>query len=311
MDKLLIDKKIKEVLAQRRQKAELDAINYRDFVMQNSDYAALDRLLREKELEKMKLNFAGENCSQIKSQIKRLQDKKSKLEQKLNIDSRRLSPVYFCEKCNDTGKINGVMCDCVKQIKDELLHSDTSFVTQQQQFSLSAETDEENIKAIAFCQKFADAYPLTPIKNITIFGAVGTGKTFVAGCVCNRLSQRNIPCLAITAFEMANIFLKARLSFDDDKAELYDLIDAPFLIIDDLGSEPFSNNVTAEYLLTLLNERSIRNKGILVTTNLSTEKLMERYGDRVFSRLRVDKSSAFIYLRGADKRLPKKHGGKI
>ena len=30
-------------------------MSYRDFVMSNADYAALDRLLREKELEEMKL----------------------------------------------------------------------------------------------------------------------------------------------------------------------------------------------------------------------------------------------------------------
>mgnify|MGYP003235329011 FL=1 len=37
-------------------------MSYRDFVMSNADYAALDRLLREKELEEMKLSFSGKSA---------------------------------------------------------------------------------------------------------------------------------------------------------------------------------------------------------------------------------------------------------
>ena len=43
MDKIRLDKTIKDMLAQRRQKAELDALSYRDFVMSNADYAALPK----------------------------------------------------------------------------------------------------------------------------------------------------------------------------------------------------------------------------------------------------------------------------
>ena len=34
------------------------------------------------------------------------------------------------------------------------------------------------------------------------------------------------------------------------------LIDAPLLLIDDLGTEPMMRNITVEYLFTLLNERA-------------------------------------------------------
>ena len=44
-----------------------------------------------------------------------------------------------------------------------------------------------------------------------------------------------------------------------DKGCRFVLIDAPLLLIDDLGSEPMMRNITVEYLFTLLNER-IANK---------------------------------------------------
>ena len=83
MDKLQLDKKINETLAKRRQNAELDAISYRAYVMRNADYAALDRRLREKELEDMKLNFSGKSCAALKSELKRLLIQKNELEKKL------------------------------------------------------------------------------------------------------------------------------------------------------------------------------------------------------------------------------------
>ena len=311
MDKLQLDKKINETLAKRRQNAELDAISYRTYVMQNADYAALDRRLREKELEDMKLNFSGKSCAALKSELKRLRSKKNELEKKLGIDADRLKPKYFCEKCGDTGRINGAPCDCAKRLREELLFSESSFVSKQQQFSLSAETDEENNKAIAVCRQFADAYPQTRVTNIMISGAVATGKTFLAGCICNRLAERGISCLALTAFELVGEFLREHTSPAVQKTGLFDLIEAPFLVIDDLGSEPVYKNVTCEYLFTLLDARSLKKRSTVVTTNLSLSQLLERYGERVFSRL-ADKSRGIcVALKGSDKRIYKNQGGAL
>ena len=55
-------------------------MSYRDFVMSNADYAALDRLLREKELEEMKLSFSGKSApTSLKAELKRLRGQKSAL----------------------------------------------------------------------------------------------------------------------------------------------------------------------------------------------------------------------------------------
>ena len=260
-------------------------MSYRDFVMSNADYAALDRLLREKELEEMKLSFSGKSApTSLKAELKRLRGQKSALEKELGINAERLLPRYFCSKCSDTGRYEGKICECAIRLREELLYSDSSFVCKGQQFSLSTETDEENNKAIEICRRFADAYPSTQILNIIIFGAVATGKTFLAGSICNRLAERGLSFCALTAFGLARDFLNEHTSPAAQRTGLSELTDAPLLVIDDLGSEPFYNNVSREYLFALLDERAVGKRGTVVTTNLSLAELCERYGERVFSR---------------------------
>ena len=63
------------------------------------------------------------------------------------------------------------------------------------------------------------------------------------------------------------------------------MIDADLLVIDDLGTEPLYKNVTIEYLLSLISNRLENNKHFIITTNLSSAELIERYNERLISRL--------------------------
>ena len=89
--------------------------------------------------------------------------------------------------------------------------------------------------------------------------------------------------------------------------ELFDgftsLLEAPLLLIDDLGTEPMMRNITVEYLFTLLNERMANKRHTVIATNLTPLQLQERYGERVASRL-LDRSQTLpLLLRGKDLRL--------
>ena len=75
------------------------------------------------------------------------------------------------------------------------------------------------------------------------------------------------------------------------------------LIIDDLGTE-FSNSFTISQLFICLNERILRRKSTMISTNLSLDDLKNLYSERVFSRI----TSAYTVLRltGDDIRIQKK-----
>ena len=81
------------------------------------------------------------------------------------------------------------------------------------------------------------------------------------------------------------------------------LLETPLLLVDDLGTEPLMRNITVEYLFLLINERMEAGLSTMVTTNLNPAQILERYGERVCSRL-FDRASALaIRLEGKDLRL--------
>ena len=105
-------------------------------------------------------------------------------------------------------------------------------------------------------KKFCEVFPDTT-KNIIISGTVGTGKSYLAGCVANDLLKKGYNVVFITAIELNAILLKYHTAPIDEKSLYLEVLtDCDLLIIDDLGTEPIYQNVTSEYLLTILSERT-------------------------------------------------------
>ena len=76
----------------------------------------------------------------------------------------------------------------------------------------------------------------------------------------------------------------------------------PVLMLDDLGSEPLIRNITIEVLFNLINERLIRGRSTVISTNLKLEELRERYTERIVSRISDPATSLVITLEGKDLR---------
>ena len=77
-------------------------------------------------------------------------------------------------------------------------------------------------------------------------------------------------------------------------------MDAPLLLIDDLGTEPLMNNVTVTQLFNLLNERQLAGRHTVISTNLNPRELQERYTERIASRLLDESSCARLGFVGGD-----------
>ena len=75
------------------------------------------------------------------------------------------------------------------------------------------------------------------------------------------------------------------------------------MIIDDLGTEITNSFVTSE-LFSCLNERHLRRRSTLISTNISLEELRDRYSDRIFSR--ITSGFTLCKLTGPDIRILKK-----
>lgn len=205
-------------------------------------------------------------------------------------------PSPACKLCNDTGRANGRFCECVIRRATEK-GSDLSIPLHDfaaVDYSVYCEHEQTYRKLFGDVQKICTLYPNNKKRCIVISGTTGNGKTYLAGCAANELLHRGRSVLALTAFAANNRFLKYHTCFDGEKASYLDpLLDCSFLIIDDLGTESILKNVTVEYLYLLLNERNLGGKLTMFTTNLTPKRLLERYGERIYSRL-FDKSLAYF-----------------
>ena len=124
-------------------------------------------------------------------------------------------------------------------------------------------------------------------QNLCFYGTVGTGKSFLSGCIAKALMKDGYSVIYFSASGLIDLF--SRYAFDyksrEESEEAYqDIYNCDLLIIDDLGTE-LTNSFSVSRLFTCLNERALRKKSIIISTNLSLEELRDRYSDRIFSRL--------------------------
>ena len=152
------------------------------------------------------------------------------------------------------------------------------------------------------CEAYADGFSDTRYRNLLLTGAGGLGKTFLLNCIYARVVDRGGSAVRITAFRMFEAMRRQHMGEDAAGEGFRSLLDAPLLLIDDLGTEPMMRNITVEYLFTLLNERIAAKRHTVVATNLSPVQLQERYGERVSSRLLDRAVCGAIQLKGKDLR---------
>lgn len=242
-----------------------------------------------------------------------------------------LDPIYNCSLCRDTGYLpadvkessfdqsDGLLasgrrkCKCFRQKEISLLYEQSNIqqLIERENFStLSLEYYEgedrkrfqEAVRiSLDFIQNFETDY-----QNLFFYGTVGTGKSFLSGCIAKELLQDGRSVIYFSALTLFDTL--AKYSFDaKSKETLYnfykDLYNCDLVIIDDLGTEVTNSFVTSQ-LFACLNERYLNRKATIISTNLSLEELRDRYSDRIFSR--ITSHFTICKLSGPDIRIYKK-----
>lgn len=226
-----------------------------------------------------------------------------------------LAPVYHCPVCKDTGKTGELVkeyCACLKKAYQQKLREKIGLIGNQREtfdtFDLSLFPDEimpgetfsqrEQMQLIREdCREWAERYPYAASRDIVLSGKSGLGKTFLLRAMAERLIERDVNVLIISAYRMLEILREAYFNQKDDTE---DLLDAQVLMIDDLGTEPMMQSVTVEQLFNLLNERQNRGLSTVISTNLDMTKFRERYTERIASRLTDLRHCMILNLTGKD-----------
>ena len=143
---------------------------------------------------------------------------------------------------------------------------------------------------MAKVRAYVDHWPKAFKRNVglLLFGDVGTGKSFAAGCIANALLDRDVPVL-MTNFP--TILSRLSGTFGEDRTAFLDSLgDYDLLIIDDLGAER-NTGYTMEQMFSIVDSRYRSGKPLIVTTNLKLDELKHppdlahaRIYDRILER---------------------------
>ncbi len=265
----------------------------------------------DEELQKTGISISKALIRGTENPEKTIEDFKQKLEQlkqerailltENNIPLQYLDENYSCEECKDTGFVNsGQKCKCFRQQliikaynmsnlsnvlkKENFQHFNLDLFSNKPFEGQSLSPKENMMDILNVCEGFVCNFDENNEENLLFYGETGLGKTFLTNCIAKALLDKGKIVIYQTSFKLLEILEELRFKNNDDKEKYNLLFEADLLIIDDLGTE-MTNTFTNSEIFNIINSRLLSNKKTIVSTNLSPKEMMDRYDDRIFSRL--------------------------
>ena len=225
---------------------------------------------------------------------------------------------YTCPICQDTGYVGSKKCTCFKKAEIELLYTQSNLteILKKENFDhFSFDYYSDTIKNEAtgltardtarraydtarnFVRDFDNSF-----ENLFIYGDTGVGKTFLSHCIAHDLLETAHCVLYFSAFDLFDLLAGNTFSKKDNDTQEELIYDCDLLIIDDLGTE-LTNSFVSSQLFLCINERIMRRKSTIISTNLKLENFSGTYSERTFSR--IASNYQMIKLIGKDIRIQK------
>ena len=116
--------------------------------------------------------------------------------------------------------------------------------------------------------------------GLLLWGRVGTGKSYFAGCIANALMEMEVP-VCMTNF--ASILNDLAARFEGRNEYISRLCSFPLLILDDFGMER-GTEYSLEQVYNVIDSRYRSGRPLIVTTNLTLEEL-QHPEDTAYARI--------------------------
>ena len=257
---------------------------------------------------------------ELKEQIQTLSNRAKELLLENGYPEDYLDPIYDCPDCKDTGYVGNEKCQCFRKATIDLLYtqSNRKHILEKENFdtftflyysrnhvdpSTGANSLANIEKAYTSARQFVDTFG-KEFHNLFLYGDTGVGKTFLTNCIAKELMDQSYSVIYFSAFELFDALAKSQFGKDEGVGHVQEnILDCDLLIIDDLGTE-LTNSFTVSQLFLCLNERILRKKATIISTNLSLESLVNIYSERTFSR--ITSNFTMLKLTGDDIRIKKK-----
>ena len=252
-----------------------------DIQRQIPELSSLESSLASLQARKVRTAIEGnrEELNRLSSELALLLARREDLLEEHGYSLEDLRPSYVCPDCQDTGYIGAEKCHCFLQAEINLLYHQSHLqdVLERENFhafsySWYEASDREIMRhhvmdARLFIEGFEKEF-----RNLLLLGKVGSGKTFLSNCIAKELMDTGHSVVYLTAFQLFQLLSKAVFGGNDSREEpeiqAYPYIfDCDLLIIDDLGTE-LPNSFTVSQLFLCINERILRRRSTLISSNL-------------------------------------------
>ncbi len=269
-------------------------------------------------VEKAIRKIQGGSLDDYYEKVEALKKEKSSVLAQAGLSLEDLEPRYECPKCKDTGFLGNDMCFCFKNRVTDALYDqsnikevlkDENFDTFSFKYYPAGTALESAEKAVETAKAFVRDFDKVP-SNLFISGNTGVGKTFLTNCIAKDLIDQGYLVVYLSAIRLFDILSDA--AFGSEKSEMDSasagymkkiIYNSDLLVIDDLGTE-MVNSFTSTQLFHCVNERLLKNKHTIISTNFSLKQLQDNYSERLVSR--IVSRYTLIRLLGDDIRMKKK-----
>ena len=219
----------------------------------------------------------------------------------------------YCGKCHTLKQTRqnlfgkeitvGCMCACAQQKYDQeekarKKQEEADRIMRLRSVGISSQTfrdasfaadDGKNPKPMDILRRYVEKWEDMQRENIglLLYGDVGTGKSYGAACIANRLMEQDIPARMINLSTVLN----SMGSFQGEEKNTYiaDLMQYPLLILDDFGMER-QTEYALEQVFNIIDARCRSGKPLIITTNLSLTELnnpKDLEHKRIYDRIKV------------------------
>lgn len=238
------------------------------------------------------------NVEELKEISLAAQAKRLELIRNAGFPDNYLDPPYTCRLCNDTGFVDGRMCSCqinlLKKYAAEELSCGAKLATNTfDTFDLKYYSDKKDRElgyspreylkgCVAMLKNYTETFPAGQ-QSFIFCGSTGVGKTHLALAVMNELIARDFSVYYGSTWKIVKEMQKEAFGKSTEDI-LEEILENDFIIIDDLGTE-FESSFSKSAVFELIEGINLSGKPMIICTGFTADEILERYGEKVASRL--------------------------
>lgn len=307
----IIYQRAENELRTRREQAErLADIRRKELIEKYPQLIKIENDMKNAALEVIRsvgLKNSNIDVSTIASRNLEAQKQKKELLKNAGYSEDYLDIPYSCKLCNDTGILNGKLCECHLKLLQQLSVGELScspllakstfesFDLKYYSDKFDAEIGTEPRTYMGGCFEMLKSYAENFVPgSVSMFfsGGTGLGKTHLALAVLNKLTQHGFNVYYNSASTVCKALEKEHFGRSNENLE-EEIFKNDLIIIDDLGTE-FTTQFSTVAINELVNNALLLGKAMIIISNLSVNELEERYGQRFISRLNSFEIITFV-----------------